>query len=359
MRRRALAILAGGARGVALVAVFGGAVVLGVKLHANVAGFRRAGAEIGNRAMASVFEGRIVVERIDRLSIGPKATLDASSVEITDPDGRRVIHADGIHGTIDLRSLLRSIWRGSGPAVELEDAKIDKVEVVLDRGPDGAVTIARAFHTRSSGAAGPAKPAVDTGPSQHPPYLDIASARIGHGWVHGNLVPPALDGDADALKARVHLEHDVVRVDLDEGKVTLRAPHAPNQQVPIAGNAKGAIAITLGTTTISGHAELEGAAGAVPVIAKAAIDRDDVEATVDVARIDVTPLGQAFTGLPFGRPVEAHARAHGKLPVLAIDARARIGESDVTANGEIDLREGHGFRLDADAAHVDASSTLR
>lgn len=350
MRKHALRALAG----LGLGAVFTSALLGGVVLHANLAGFRRAGTAIANRAMEPIFEGKIVVGGIDELHIGSKSRVRVHSASVYDPDGRRVGAIDGLDATINLRSLLKSIYSGHGPAVELENVRIDTADVTLDRDADGKPVIAKTFHPKPSTKK--STTAEKTSSTASEPYLDIASVRIGHAHVHGDLVPPKLDGTADDVVARVHLEHDVVRIDLDDGKVRLDAPMAPNQKQPVLGSAKGTLAYDIAAAKLSGHADVTGNAGAVPLVARAQMDGDDVDATVDVARIEVDPLGKAFSDLPFGRPIEVHAHAHGKLPDLAIDVRGRVGESDITAKGTLDLREDHGVVIDAEALHVEASA---
>lgn len=352
MRRWVKSTLAGAG----LSVVFTGALIAGVVLHSNLPGFRRAGTEIANRAMAPVFDGKIVVGGIDRLEIGSKSRVVVRSATIYDPNGQRVIDANGIDATINLRSLLSSIYSGKGAAVELENVKIESADVSLDRDADGKPLLAKALHPKTIETTTKTEEKTSSSSSHAEPYLDIASARIAHARVHGNLVPPALDGETEGLLTRVHLEHQTVRIDVDEGKATLRKPQAPNQKEPLVGDIKGALAIDIKQQNMSGHADFNGHVGPVPVIAKATIDGDLVDATVDVARVDVAPLGKAFDKLPFGRPVEAHVHAHGALPLLALDMRGRVGESDITGTGNIDLREGHAFALDAEAQHADASA---
>lgn len=339
--------------GTALTVVFTGALLGGVVLHANRPGFRRAGTEIANRAMASLFEGQVVVSGIDRLEIGRKSRAVVRSTSIVDPEGRHVIDASGIDATIDLRSLLRSLYTGEGPSVELEDVRIESADVSLDRDADGTPLIARALHPKPD----PNKPHTpERAPHERGPYVAIAPARIAHAKVHGNIVPPALDGEAENVLARVHLEQDVVRIDVDEAKATLRSPHAPNQKEPFIGAVKGTLSVDVTHVRLSGHADFDGGVGPVPVVARATMDGDLVDAVVDVARIDVAPLGKAFDQLPFGRPVEAHVHAHGALPVVTVDLRGRVGESDLSGSGTIDLREGHAFAFELSSQHADASA---
>jgi translocation and assembly module TamB len=343
--------------GAGLSVVFTGALLAAVVLHANLPGFRRAGTEIANRSTAAVFDGKIVIGGIDRLEVGRKSRVVVHSATIYDPDGKPVIDAAGVDATINLKSLLRSIWSGHGPAVELENVRIETADLALERGADGKPTIAKAFHPKPSAAPPPATPVKPSEPSTpSEPYLDIASVRIAHAKVHGNLVPPKLDGETDAVLGRVHLEHQEVRINVDEGKATLHSPRAPNQKEPIVGDVKGVLGIDIKQENLSGRADFDGHVGPVPVVARAKIDGDLVDATVDVAPIEVAPLGKAFASLPFGRPVEAHVHAHGALPIVQVDLRGRVGESDVTGTGNIDLREGHSFALSVEALHADASA---
>jgi len=225
------------------------------------------------------------VSGIDHLEIGSKSRVKVHGATLTDPDGHRVVEATGLDATINLRSLVRSIQNGRGPAVELENVRIETADVELSRDAQGTPLIAKALHPRAGVVTKPStkKPQTATIPSE--PYLDIASARIDHGKVHGNMVPPALDGTTEGLLARVHLEHEIVRIDLDEGKATLHSPQAPNQKEPLVGDLKGVLSVDTTKQTLSGRADFTGGIGPVPVVAHAQIDGDVVDATIDVSRV--------------------------------------------------------------------------
>src|SRR6185369_6895566 len=58
--------------------------------------------------------------------------------------------------------------------------------------------------------------------------------------------------------------------------------------------------------------------------------------------------------VPLAQAIDVHAHAQGRLPNIAIDAHAHVGNSEVTAKGELLLLTGHAFKVDVDTSHVDA-----
>ncbi len=358
MRRRALLALAHGARGVVLVATFTGALALGVKLHAGTPVFRRITAAIANEAAADLFQGRLRIGEVESLSLGAKVTVHVREAELFDPTGRRVIVANDIEGSIDLARLLSSLAKTGAPDVDLDDVRIGSTEVVLDVDAANTPAIVLAFAPRTTPAPaspGPAPPAAPPPPKGPEPRVRIRKARLGRAHVHGNLVPPSLDGDVSEVQGRFELENEHVAIVVDRAGVTLRSPALPEQKAPIVGTASGELGIDLATTvsTLKGSARLEGSCGSVPLVAQAKIDGELIEGSLDIARAEPAAVATAFPGVPFAKPIEVHARAHGKLPTIALDAHVQAGESVTDAKGEIDLREGNAFKLEVDTAHLD------
>ncbi|OJY16305.1 MAG: hypothetical protein BGO98_29905 [Myxococcales bacterium 68-20] len=362
MRRRALLALAHGAQSVALAATFTGALVAAVLVHANMPAVRRVAADVGNRVTTPLFEGKIVIGDVQSLSLGPKTTIRVREAEVLDPEGHRVIRANDVEATIDLERLLSSVMKHGTPDVDLDEVRVGSAEVVLDVDAVRAPRIARAFRTpaeRAFAETPTPSSSSSTSPSSPParePRVHIRKARVGKAHVHGDLVPPELDGDATTLEARFILEDKRATATLDGGHLVLRSPKAPNQRAPLTGTLSGALAIDLETTELDGSAELDGSCGSIPVVARAKISGETVEATVDVAQADPAAVATAFSDVPVTKPVELHARAYGKLPTLGLEGRARVGETTVVANGELDLREGNAFKLDVDASHVNAEA---
>jgi translocation and assembly module TamB len=358
VRRRALLALAHGARSVGLVATFGSAIVAGISLHANTPAFRRVATDIGNRITGGLFEGKIVLRDVQSLSIGATSKVRVREAEITAPEGHRVVLANDVEASIDLRRLLSSLAKTGSPDVELDEIRIGSSEIVLDVDPAGTPWIARAFRSKSAPAPGTSEPPGPSLPARPAPEprVQIRRAWIGQARVHGSLVPPSLDGDAADVQASLRLENKQVKITLEQGRVTLRSPKVESQRAPLVGVARGDLGIDLATSQLNGSAKLDGSCGSVPVVAQAQLKGDRVEATLDVARTEPAAIATAFADVPLTKPIEIHARAAGKLPTIALSARARVGESDVAANGEIDVREGNAFKLDVDASHVDAQA---
>lgn len=343
-----------GGKTVLIKLVFVGAILGGVELHANTPRFRRLGQSIANGILGGLFEGKLVAGPIEELHLGLTSSIRLASADIVDPEGGRVIHAEDLRASVALGTLLRKLV-GGGVDVRLSDVSIARADVVLDRDREGNAKIGDAFASPRKDGAKEEPPAPPASNARAPRVL-VPPARIGHLTVHGDLVPPALDGDADDVTVAVTLADDHVVVALEDGKVTLRKPRAPNQQLDLVGHAKGSLDIALDDVGLVGKVDLVGSYGDLPVVAHATIDHDAVTASVDVARTEHAHVRSAFTGLPITAPVEVHAKANGTLPLLALSADATVGAGTLHGTGELDLREGNRFLLDADVAHLDVAA---
>ena len=340
-----------GGRTVFLTVVFAGALLGSVKIHVDTPRFRRLGQAVGNRILGGTFDGKISLGPITSIALGPRSSIALASVEIVDPDGARVIHGEDVAATIELGTLLRTVLHGPLD-VELSDVHIGRADVVLDVDPEGKAKIAKTFTRRKTATTA-------TTPTGTPAAaflrVHVPPSKIGFATVHGNIVPPALDGDvADAI-VEVTVANDHCNVVLERGRVVVRSPRAPNQLVDLGGTATGSIDVALADLGLVGKVDLDGAYGDLPVVAHATMDRGELTAAVDIARTAHPKVHGAFTGLPLSQEVEVHAKASGKLPVLALSTDATLGPGTLHATGEIDLREGYRFRIDADVAHLDAA----
>jgi translocation and assembly module TamB len=369
MRARAKKALVRGVQGVALGGVFATALVAGVVLHANHPRTRRAAAAITNDALAKLFLGRLVIGEVEELRLGPWGHVRVAQVEILDPEGKRVLLAKGVQGRIDLARLVSSLISRGTPEIALAEARVDDAEVVVDVDEKGDLGIARAFFPRPS--ATPVKPTPKS--SSEDVRLSIPTAQVRHTWVHGNVVPPKLDADADDVRARVFIGESRLNVEIDQALATVRAPRGPGQSSDIHGRAKGGITVPLSaearavtvseggaagslTGGVTMHWDLDGDAAGLPLKAQLAVDGDVLDATVDVAPVEPDVMRRAFPLLPLSRPLELHAKAHGKLPTLGLVVSGRVGESTLAGEGAIGLRENQPFHFDADVGRVDAAA---
>ena len=356
------------AQALGLGGVFAFAAAYGVVLHADMVVTRRAAASIANEALAKLFLGRLVIGEVQELRLGPWGNVRVKQVEIFDPDGRRVLLAKDVTGRIDLAKLLTSLVKSGTPEIALAEAQIDEADVVVDVDAKGDLGIARAFFPRPS--ATPAKPA--TAASGEAVRLSIPNARLRHASVHGNVVPPKLDADADDVRARVFISENRVNVEVDQAITTVRSPRAPGQAADVYGHATGGITVPLSdaaravtaseggaagsmTGGVTMHWELEGHAAGIPIKARLGIDGDVLDASADIEAVEPDVVRRAFPALPLSRPLELHAQVHGKLPTLGITLKGRVGTSSIAGKGEVGLRESQAFHFDADLGEVDAA----
>ena len=360
MRSRTRAVLGRSAESLALGGIFVAAALGGLVLHADLQATRRLVVSVANQALGGIFQGRIVSGELEQLSLGTSGRVHIAQASIFDPDGQSVIHAKGIDARIDLAALVRSIAAGRTPEVRLDGVRIDSAEVIIDLDANGDPGIARAFLSRPSTTPKP----VVAGALREDVALTIPRALVHHAWVHGNVVPPQLDGDADDIIASVSVIDNQLKVDVAEARLTLRSPRGPGQVGNVVGRATGELGLPVkqppGSLAIH-HAivmrwEFQGDGGGIPVTAHLGLDHDLFDATADVPTQSADVIRRAFPALPLARPVELHAHAQGKLPLLAVTAHGRVGDSSFTGQGDIALRENQPFHFDADLTRADAAA---
>ena len=354
MRRRALDVLRRSAEVIGIGAVFCGALAGSVVVAARSAPTRRVATKIANDTLGSLFLGRFEVGDVEDLSLGPWGHVHVAKVEIRDPEGRRVLVAKGVDARIHLGRLVSSLLSGTTPEISLEEARIGDVEVVLDIDERGDTGIARAFAARPSKEP---KPATVKAPSSEDVRLFIPGAHIAHAWVHGNIVPPKLDADADDVEARVTITENRLAVELARAQVTARDPRGPGQVGDVHGFATGGLTVPLGgAASVAMHWDFEGDGAGIPIKAHVGLEADALDASVDIPLVSPDVVRRAFPALPISKPIELHATAHGKLPSLAIKAHGTVGGSTLDASGEIDLRGDQAFHVDADLGKVDGAA---
>ncbi|HSO31828.1 MAG TPA: hypothetical protein VLT33_04915, partial [Labilithrix sp.] len=362
MRSRTRSILVRSLESLALGGVFVTAVAGGLVLHADHAATRRVVTSIANQVLGSTFRGKIVVGTLDHLELGMTSRVHVAQAEILDPEGRRVLLANGIDAGIDLARLLRSVRSGRTPEVAIEDARIERADLLLDTDAAGDLGIARAFDSLPSTT--PPRPEVPGAPLPEDVMLSIPQAHVHHAWVHGNLVPPALDGGAEDVEGAVSIVHNQLLVTVPSARVTLRSPRGPGQVGDVAGLAKGDLTLPVrvaagspsGPAALVMHWTMVGDGAGIPLTARLELDHGQLDATVDVPEAPPDVVRRAFPALPLARPVELHAHAEGKLPALALTTRGRVGDGAFAGQGDVVLREQQPFHFDADLTKVDGAA---
>ncbi|MBX3190840.1 MAG: translocation/assembly module TamB domain-containing protein [Labilithrix sp.] len=344
-------MIRGAAKSLALGAVFVSGIAGGVLVHADLAASKRLVASVANEALAKIFEGRLVVGRVKTLSLEREARVHVAEIEVRDPEARRVLLVNDVDATIDLAKLLRSLSAGGVPDVAIRSLSVAALDVTLDADAEGKPTIARAFATRPSSEPTP------TPPSRESVALVIPKAAIERARVRGNLVPPAIDANADDLALDVRIAKNVLTVDVPNVIAAIRSPRGPDQSGPIRGRAKAHLIVPLG----EGEPDLEltfedGDIAGIPFVARAHLAGGRVTAAVDVPSVAPEIVARAFPNVPIAAPSELHVAAEGALPTLAIHARASAGTGVVRADGEITLTGRQPFRVDASFSHIDGAA---
>jgi translocation and assembly module TamB len=333
----------------ALACTFVSALAAGLSLHAGTHAVRTVAREVGERALAGLFDGRIRIGDVSSLSIGRTSSVHIANVIIEAPDGTPVIEATDVRGSIALVTLLRSLVRGA-PIVDLPDASVGSSEILIDK----KKSIAAAFG-RNHVEKNPSAPSGgSTGSPSKEPTLRIHTASVGHAHVHGDVITPPLDADADDVHASIALVEGKFAVDWERARVTMRSPKLSPERADTNAAASGHFGFTLGTATFEGRADANGTFGKIPFVAHAELAGDEVSATLDVPKTDAEAVRAAFPMVPLDAPVSAHASAKGRWPTLAVDGRGTIGDATWHTSGEVAIRDRVAYTLDGEVARLDA-----
>lgn len=344
-------VASGFAHSLGTALVFASATVASVKVHQNTRAMRGAAQWIANRATAELFLGTLNVGGVETLELGPISHVRVRDASVLDPEGATVLAARGIDVHIELARLLTSVLRGGTPDVELPSVRIDEGEVALDASVDakGArqLGIPRAFTPRPEP---PSRiPRLPTPAKKGAVRLRIDRASIGHAAVHGDVVPPWLDGDVRDVRASMRIVDDVYGLDVEGGELATRRPWTP-----IQGRVRGALTVPLGEGALHLETHLDGDASGTPLTAEATLEGDTLDAKVIVPEVTPEGLARAFPAATFLRKnASVTATAKGTLPTLTLGATAKADASTVVVRGELDLTQGLPFRADVDVDALD------
>ncbi len=313
---------------------------VGVLLHVDVPVARKLAAKEVSDGLATLFEGKIVLEHVDDLGVKGVRGADAY---VTAPDGTKVIVAHGLRARIDAMALVRTILAGKG-VIGVFDIEIDDATVVLDEDATGVPKIARAFTF--------AKPLPPPDGKQPPFKVELVRIHLRHVWLHGHITgAPLLDGDADNVQGSVRAAADGARVEVTHVDLTTRgAPANANAVGVVTGyvvlpSARGAM-LGLGGT-------FDGLVGQVAAHGRLDLDGNDWSAAADVPLVDAAKVRAMLPTAPLYAPLALHAEASGPLDTLHIKARANLGASTVDASALLTLGKDLTVKGHVDATDVD------
>jgi translocation and assembly module TamB len=310
------AILLHAARALLLLALFVGAFVAGLFLHANLPAMRSV---IAQRAAAEVSDSIRGELRVDDLRRIGWFSVSGVDLRLLDPDGVTVVEVRGARASLRPLPLLESLIRGEGPlVVELASASVQHAAVTLDSGPDETLRLKRAV-----------EPLTPDDPEGRPLALRIA--RIGAARIDVDGRPAEL-ARVDAMD---RLDVTVRRLRgsfaLDERATELRVDGADlvARELPFAADLHANLGFRLALReSPSARLSLDGRFGGIPF---------DLEARLLDARIsaalsaEVAPhAARRFLGDSAPRrAVRLRADVEGTSERIAATVRARSGESEL------------------------------
>jgi autotransporter translocation and assembly factor TamB len=341
--RRAVILVA---RSAGTAAVFVGAVVGGALLHLNLPAVRRAVVARVDAVLATVVQGRIVIERVGELGPAHVRGVDA---RVDDPEGRTVIRVFGVAGRVAPLPLLRSLVTGEDIVVSIDELSVPKADVSLDADDSGTLRLVRAFASRS--------PSAPSTPGSRGVRLSIPRGQLVHASVHGRPPgAPALDVDVDGAEAGVRVA---------PGQLELTAAHARllGRDLPPGLRTQGTLDARYAQPAPGGgdrlvQASWRGGVGELAATADARYDRGRVDAVVDVPAARPECVRALWAECPFAESAAAHAEVHGELPRLWVTARTGVGPGMVTATGSALVGDEVRAALHVTATTVDARALV-
>jgi translocation and assembly module TamB len=313
----------------ALVVAFVVSLVASLLLNVNLPATRRFVCAAVTAALKNVFEGQLIIERVDDIGIDG---IRGARARVLDETGAQVVLADGINANAWVVGIVQSAAMGPGEiSIPISRVYIDWADVSIDFN-GGTPRIAHAFRPRPRTT--PPTPGPKRGVS-----VEIADIAIRHAWVHG-AVPSAPPIDADANDIRSHLEVTAVNQATDDvtitaGHVKVHSRNAP-YHADLDGDAHVQLLVPIGTAhelAIGGsyHGDVAG----IPVHARASLNGKQIDASVEVPRVEVDRVQKILPGAPLADLASAHVEAHGTLDALDTTARAQFGKGVVNAKAKV------------------------
>ncbi len=301
-----------------------------------------------NDALAEVFQGKIVIERIGGVGLSGVSGVDA---RVFDPAGKQVIALYDLRALAALPSLAYQLVASSArPELLIPLVRIEHAEVALRDDAELGVTLASTFLPRETEAE--AEPPADPADG---PRLTIGSIVIEHVWAHGTAGgSPPLDAELSALRASMR-QSPVDGFILELERVELLSRGLPLALDP-RGRASGRVEVPAeGAGPMRLEVALDGHAAESPLALEASWVGDALHANLALARLPAEFLNRQAPGLALDGDVTLVADIDGELPELAFDVEVDATGAHVRAQGYGVVAEGRELLVSVAAARVDLS----
>jgi translocation and assembly module TamB len=324
------------ARALGTALLFVSAALVAVALCLRLALARRLVMVNTNRALASLFVGRVTVDRVGRMGLTYVEGIDA---HVDGADGSPVLRVEGLRARVSTWGLIRSALAAGGDVVvDLPELSFARVDVTLDPDDSGTLRIARAFQPRPSASPsnGPARTV----------RVALPRIRIAHGMVHirTHVVPPC-DAELNDAEGSLLLSAGKLAIELSRGPLVLRG-------LPGGVQALGDVEADIALPALRIHALWNGAVGTIRDRADLAYDDGRIDARLDVAPATADEMSAVWPECPLFATSEGHVEAHGVLPRVGVRAHAVIGAGTIDVSGPVVVSpelqatlhvEAHGF----------------
>jgi autotransporter translocation and assembly factor TamB len=324
------------AKSFGLLSVFVVSVVAAALLHLNVRSVRSLVTKQVNSVLAALPADQVKLGGVDWLSVrGLKLSwVDANIAGIGQG------HVSGLTVHVDV---LGTAWRAVADIVGGKNRTRVEVKSVTIDGVDFLLAL---------GKRPPSPPSDDKGSKELQLLLD--RFELGHAYIHGTLDGGrVIDADIDHLWAKGAMDGNHAEGAV-KGKVIARALVPEPVELGLDGNAS--MGLLEGSTDRRGNVKIDGSAGQAAVAIVASIDRDTVEANVELAETQSEAVRALFPTAPVYAPVSAHVHASGTLPSIDFKVETHAGKGTLTSDGNVKLDDGPAVQAHIAARDVDIAA---